>query len=142
MGAGAERRRFWPRTWRELIFAIVTLGRRPAIVKVTVRGERFEAIKTLTSPQELADFAGLWWSKNEADPQLRKHLPPGTTYALDILTRHGNRWFYHPSGLTRLLAIWPAIWVAPLYRLPSPAAFNKLLGIDQEHPTVAPTEPG
>jgi hypothetical protein len=118
-------------TWRELLFAVTALGRRPAIVKVTVRGARFEVVKTITSPQELAAFAELWWSKVEADPQLWKAAPAATIYALDIVTRHSNRWFYHPSGLIKLLAIWPAIWVAPLYRLPSPAAFNTLLGIEQ-----------
>jgi hypothetical protein len=42
----------------------------------------------------------------------------------------GNRWFYEPAGLVKLLAVFPKIWIAPLYRLPNPEEFNCLLGID------------
>jgi hypothetical protein len=43
---------------------------------------------------------------------------------------HANRWIYHPDGCVNALAIMRKIWVAPLYRMPDPQAFEKLLRSD------------
>jgi hypothetical protein len=54
----------------------------------------------------------------------------GRDFTLDIRRGgHGDRWFYDPAGLIKLLAIWPKIWIAPLYSVPAAEKFNLLLGI-------------
>jgi hypothetical protein len=103
------------------------------IVQVTVRDQDFRVVRVLASEHDLAAFGGLWATMTEAD--LRSSaLPPGRAHhKLDIQwrdrsgRRHTSRWLYHPGGFLNLVAIWRAIWVAPLYRMPSPSAFETLL---------------
>jgi hypothetical protein len=107
------------------------------IVKITVRDERFRPIRTLESGPELEAFGEFWSHRAEADFALWTSPGLRSTYKIDIRrfdarqARHSaSRWLYDPRGLARLLAIWRPLWVAPLYTLPVPADFNKLLGLD------------
>jgi hypothetical protein len=48
-------------------------------------------------------------------------------YKIDIRREdRGGRWLYDPVGFVQVLSKRKT----PVYRLPSPGAFNKLLGID------------
>jgi hypothetical protein len=104
------------------------------IVKVTVRDPQFQVIKEIDGGGDLAAFRRMWDDRVEADPGLWKsagqaHYGHGA-YKLDIRrAKSSSRWHYHPSGLTKVLAIWRSILVAPLYRLRTPPEFNKLVGI-------------
>lgn len=106
------------------------------IVKVTVRDQEFRVVRELTAQQDLAAFRELWSGMTEADPKLWPPAATRTHYKLDVQWTgrdgrlHSSRWLYHPSGFVNLLAIWPAIWVAPLYRMPSPGAFEAAFGLD------------
>ena len=104
------------------------------ITKVTIRDPRFQLVKEIDGGDDLAAFRRMWDDRIEADPGLWKSAGQEFyghgAYKLDIRrAKSGSRWLYHPSGLTKVLAIWRAIWVAPLYRLRSPEEFNKLIGI-------------
>jgi hypothetical protein len=104
------------------------------ITKVTVRDPGFQVIKVIDGGDDLAAFRRMWGDRIEADPGLWNAAGQAFyghgVYKLDIRrAKSGSRWFYHPSGLTKVLAIWRAIWVAPLYRLRLPQEFNKLTGI-------------
>jgi hypothetical protein len=79
--------------------------------------------RTMTSAEELEAFRALWSS--------RKKLPPNTPlqvqYKFTILSGgRGDTWFYDPSGLAQVLTKART----PVYRLPSPEAFNRLIGAD------------
>jgi len=121
----------------DLIRAMAWRWRGPAawargIVSVSVRDHNFKLVKTITSERELAAFREMWSEIIEAEPRLWQ---PTIHYKLDIQhqqAEHSNRWLYDPVGLVRLVAILRAIWVAPLYKLPSPAEFNKILGLDRQ----------
>jgi hypothetical protein len=103
------------------------------IVKVTVRDENFHIIRVLTSDKELLAFRDLWSGLVEIDPGSWVRPPGASHRKLDIQwTRsdgrtHTSRWHYHPGGYIRILGILRAIWVAPLYRTPTPTAFEALL---------------
>jgi hypothetical protein len=109
------------------------LARDRTIVRVTVRDQDFRVVRVLASEHDLAAFSELWAAMTEAD--LRSWaLPPGRSHhKLDIQwrdrsrRRRTSRWLYHPGGFVNLVAIGRAIWVAPLYRMPSPNAFETLL---------------
>ena len=110
------------------------------IAKVTVRDENFGILRVLKSEPDLAAFRALWSAMIEAD--LHSWTPPpGQPYhslIIEWIGRGGrtdsSHWFYHPGGFVNLLAIWPAIWVAPLYRTPSPEGFEALLRADPSSP--------
>jgi hypothetical protein len=104
------------------------------ITKVTIRDPHFQVIKEIDGGDDLAAFRRMWDDRIEAAPELWKAAGQETyghgAYKLDIRRAESDsRWLYHPTGLTKVLAIWRAIWVAPLYRLRSPQEFNKLVGI-------------
>jgi hypothetical protein len=104
------------------------------IAKVTIRDPRFQVVKEIDGGDDLAAFRRMWDDRIEADPGLWKaagqEFYGHGAYKLDIRRADsGSRWLYHPTGLTKVLAIWRAIWVAPLYRVRSPEEFNKLTGI-------------
>jgi hypothetical protein len=107
------------------------------IVKITVRDDRFQPIRTLESVAELEAFGDFWSHRAEADFALWPSPGLRSPYKIDIhrfdarkAKRSASRWLYDPAGLARLLGIWRPLWIAPLYRLPDPADFNKLLGVD------------
>jgi hypothetical protein len=103
------------------------------IVKVTVRDENFQLVRVIDAERDLAVFCKLWAALVEADPDSWSPKPGQPYYKLGIQSiQRGVRtanaeWFYFPGGYIQLLAIWRAIWVAPLYRMPSPDAFEALL---------------
>ena len=103
------------------------------IVQVTVRDQDFRIVRVLASEQELAAFSRLWATAIETDHRSWVPPPGRTHHMLDIRWRdrrgrtRSSRWLYHPDGCMNLLAILRAIWVAPLYRMPSPSAFETLL---------------
>jgi len=101
------------------------------IVQVTVRGADFEVVKTISRDPDLARFREMWSRIIEVEPAPENSAARRFTYKLDIVfgTR-SSRWPYDPAGFVKLLAIWPAVCIAPLYALPSVGEFNALLGID------------
>ena len=107
------------------------------IVKVTVRDEHSQVVRVLEAERDLAAFRALWAALIEADPRSSTPPPGGPYYKLAIQwtarggRMHGSSWFYYPGGFVKLLAIWRAIWAAPLYRTPSPDAFEALLHPDR-----------
>jgi hypothetical protein len=105
------------------------------IVKVTVRDEDFQLIRVIDSARDLAVFRALWAGLVEADLG-SFDPPPGTRpYYKLVIERAGSggrtrsaSWFYFPrNGTIKLLAVIRSILVAPLYRTPSPGAFEALL---------------
>ena len=107
------------------------------IVKVTVRDQEFHIVRELTAAHDLAAFRELWSGMTEVDP---KSWPPAATrthYKLDVQwtgpdgRSNSSRWLYHPGGFVNLVAIWPAIWVASLYRMPTPDALEITFGLDR-----------
>jgi hypothetical protein len=106
-----------------------------SIVKVTVRDEDFQLIRVIDSERDLTAFRALWGGLVEADPG-SVAPPPGSLpyYKLNIETAGRGRqtrsasWFYFPrSGTIQLLAVIRSVLVAPLYRTPTPDAFEALL---------------
>jgi hypothetical protein len=98
------------------------------IVRVSVRDHNFQLVKVITSDGDLASFRKMWSTLVEADPGLCRQAASGVHYKLDIQwASHGSRWLYDPAGFVRVLGIWRAIWVAPLYRMPTPGEFNRIL---------------
>jgi hypothetical protein len=94
------------------------------IIQVTALDAGFRQIRTITSADELAMFRELWSAreKQKADVAMRPDYR--------IAFRLGGRaesWLYDPDGFARVLTKRKT----PVYRLPSPAAVNKLLGIDR-----------
>jgi hypothetical protein len=141
MGAGTKRRTyvtFSPgKTFRAATRRwIGPLARTGGIVKVTVRDQNFQIVRVLASEADLAAFRALWSALIEVD--LRSWTPaPGQPHHSLIIEWSGrdgrarsSHWFYHPGGFVNLLAILPAIWVAPLYRTPDPDAFEAMLRTD------------
>jgi hypothetical protein len=110
------------------------------IAKVTVRDEDFQVVRVLDSERELAAFRKLWAALVEADSRPWTPPPDRPYYKLNIqLIGFGGRtenasWFYFPGGCVKLLAVVRAIWIAPLYRMPSPGAFEELLRGDPSSP--------
>jgi hypothetical protein len=108
------------------------------IMTVTVRDPDFKIIKVLTSDRDLAVFRELWSALTEVDRESWAPTGGREHYKIDIQwVRHSdrkwsNRWIYHRGGFINLVAILRAIWVAPLYRTPSPAEFEKMLRPDPE----------
>jgi hypothetical protein len=112
------------------------LTRTHRIIKVTVRDENFGVVRVLKSERDLTSFRALWSAMIEVDPRLWTP-PPGEAFhnlIIECIGRGGrmesSHWFYHPGGFVRLLAILPAIWVAPLYRTPAAKSFEALLRPD------------
>jgi hypothetical protein len=106
------------------------------IVKVTVRDQEFHIVRELTAAHDLAAFRELWSGMTEVDA---KSWPPAATrthYKLDVQWSgrdgrlHSSRWLYHPGGFVNLVAIWPAIWVAPLYRMATADALEITFDLD------------
>jgi hypothetical protein len=100
------------------------------IVKVTVRDQDFQIVRVLKSEPDLTAFRALWSAMIEVDGS--SWTPPlGQAYHHLIIEWSGpggsSHWYYHPGGFVNLLAIWRAIWVAPLYRTSSPEEFEALL---------------
>lgn len=101
------------------------LGRK--IDQVVVRDLRHAdapVIRTIDSAEELKAFHTIWSN--------RENLPPETAvqvqYKFELLSGgQGDAWLYDPAGLARVLSKART----PVYRLPSPEAFNGLLGIDR-----------
>jgi hypothetical protein len=105
-----------------------------SIAKVTVRDQNFQIVRVLASQGDLAAFRALWSELIEVDPRSWTPVPgqPHQSLIIEWSGRSGrarsSHWFYHPGGFVNLLAILPAIWVAPLYCTPDPEAFEALLG--------------
>ena len=106
------------------------------IVKVTVRDQEFRVVRELTTEPDLAAFRELWLAMTEVDPRSWHPSATAAHYKLDVRYTgrdgrfHTGRWFYYPGGYLNVLAIWRAIWVAPLYRMSSAGAFEATFGLD------------
>jgi len=108
-----------------------------SIVKVTVRDEKGRIVRVIDSERDVAAFRALWAGLLETDPGACT-APPGWRpyHKLQIQSvgrggRTGNAsWFYFFGGHIKLLAVIRAVCVAPLYRTPSPDAFEALLRRD------------
>ena len=109
------------------------------IVKVSIRDKDFQTIRVLASESGLAAFCAFWSELIEVDRHAWSPAPGQVHYNLIVEwaargTTKSSHWFYYPGGFVNLLAILPAIWVAPLYRAPNPAAFEALLRFDPSPP--------
>jgi hypothetical protein len=101
------------------------------IVRVTVRGADFEVVKTISRDPDRARFRKIWSQMFEVEPTSENSVAGRFTYKLEILFGiRSSRWSYDPAGFVKLLAIWAAVSIALLYRLPSVGEFDALLGID------------
>jgi hypothetical protein len=81
-------------------------------------------VQTISSAEDLAAFREIWSTrvKEGAATAMRP------TYKIAIQgAGRSETWLYDPQGLARVLTI----KTASVYRLPSAAAFNKLLGINR-----------
>jgi hypothetical protein len=118
---------------RKIIRAMLSPWRGPParardIVKVSVRDHNFQSVKTITSDPDLTAFREMWSTLIEAEPGLCEPGAGQGHYKLDIQwAKHSSRWLYDPAGFVKVLALWRAIWVAPLYKMPTPGEFNRLL---------------
>lgn len=93
------------------------------IAFVQVLDDQFRLVRKLTSTDDLAAFRDLWSGrvKYKGAAVMRPR------YKIDVREDHkGARWLYDPDGFVQVLSKAET----PVYQLPSPAAFNKLLGID------------
>jgi len=110
-----------------------------SIVKVTVRNEEARVVRVLTSERDLAAFRALWAGLVEVDPRSSRPPPewrPCYRLSIERVGRGGRTahatWFYSPvGGYIQMLAIIRAVCVAPLYRRPSPDAFEAILRPEQ-----------
>ena len=105
-----------------------------SVVKVTVRDEELHIVRVLDSQRDLAAFRRLWAALVEADSSSWSPPPGGRPYyklQIQLIGRGGRTenasWFYFPDGSIKLLAVLRAIRIAPLYRTPTPGAFEALL---------------
>ena len=119
--------------------SIGPFARSRVIVAVTVRDEDFRVVRQLSSDRELTAFRTLWYALVETDratwtaPDGRAHFKLDVRHRSPDGRLHANRWLYHPDGCVNALAIFRKIWVAPLYRMPDPAAFEALLRDGKEN---------
>lgn len=91
-------------------------------MRVHVLDENFAILRTLEAPADVAAFSKLWATqvKHTGEPAMR------AMYKLDITDGRGTtRWLYDPAGLVRVLSKRHTA----VYRLPTPTAFNDLLGL-------------
>jgi hypothetical protein len=86
-----------------------------------------QVLRTLASAEELEAFTELWSTR----VTLGNVPKPDASYRFYIgRERRGDSWYYNPEGFVWMLTIQRK----PLYRLPSPEAFNTLLGIERGSP--------
>ena len=92
------------------------------IERVGVLDAQFRPVSTLTSAADLAAFSGLWAARVEESSR----TSIAADYKIDIRSEGRSvRWLYDSEGFVQVLSVQQR----PVYRLPSPAAFNALLGI-------------
>ena len=99
-----------------LLFSVRTYA--DEITKITVRDANFEIVKTLEFSSEIKSFSEIWSSKIKIGA-----TEYSWTHKLDFLP--GGRWLYNCSGRTAFLSK----TLIPMYKIPDPSEFNKLLGI-------------
>jgi hypothetical protein len=104
------------------LFAAPGLTMAQDLTLVVVLDGDFRPIRSIAAAADLAQFQALWSSrvKQSAEVALRPD------YKIDIRSAaRSERWLYDPAGYVRVLSARKT----PTWRLPSPAAFNVLLGI-------------
>jgi hypothetical protein len=90
--------------------------------RVGVLDAEFRPVSTLTSAGELAAFNAPWAARVEESGR----ASVAADYKIDIQTGGRSvRWLYDSEGFVQVLSAGQR----PVYRLPSPTAFNALLGI-------------
>jgi hypothetical protein len=97
------------------------------IERVGVLDAEFRPVSTLTSAADLAAFGSLWATRLEESGR----AAVAADYKIDIQSEgHSVRWLYDSAGFVQVLSAKQT----PVYRLPSPAALNALLGIAARQP--------
>jgi hypothetical protein len=97
-------------------------GKAAGIERVMVRDSDFRPIRTIAGGPDLATFSELWAARVQQGATDKPRLD----YKIDIQSNGRTvRWLYDPAGFALVLSIGKT----PIYRLPSPAAFNELLRI-------------
>src|SRR5262245_54409188 len=93
------------------------------VTQVSVLDGEFRPIRTIQSAPDLTAFEQLWRERQKQG----RDVTMRALYKIDI-ERGGrsDRWLYDPAGLARRLSKRKT----PVYRLPSAAAFNRLLAIE------------
>jgi hypothetical protein len=92
------------------------------IKRVAVLDAEFRPIRTITAAPDLAVFGELW----AARVKVTANTTMRPDYKIDIQSdRRSERWLFDPAGVAQVLSILKT----PVYRLPSPAELNELLGI-------------
>jgi len=103
------------------------------IVNVAVRDPDFQLVRVLDAERELVAFRKLWAALVEVDRDcyIWQRGQPYYKLAIQSIGLRGRTenasWYFFPGGYLKLLAVMRAIWVAPLYRSPTPDAFAALL---------------
>jgi hypothetical protein len=92
------------------------------LLVTAMHGER-RPIRTITSQRALATFRELWSAREKQGAEIAMRRD----YKIAVrLEERSESWFYDPDGFAQALSKAKT----PVYRLASPAAVNKLLGIE------------
>lgn len=92
---------------------------------VSIRDEKFDVVKEL-DPAELSVFQQQWSEKVITNPTLSE--VGGLHFKLDIgCGDTSERWLYQTSGHIQKLSKQDS----PVYKLPNPEAFNRLIGANK-----------
>jgi hypothetical protein len=110
-----------------LVSCLFTVGSASAgdpVTGVSIRAD-FEVVKKLT-PQELTAFNRHWNGKTKVSGSLSSG--GGSPFTIDVKTEDSSgRWIYYTSGLVTPLSK----KVVPVYKVPDPQEFNRLIGADK-----------
>jgi hypothetical protein len=89
---------------------------------VSIRDDKFEVVKEL-APADLSEFQRQWSEKAIAKVSLSD--VGGMHFKLDVgRGGSGERWLYQTTGYVQVLSKQES----PVYKLPDPEAFNRLIG--------------
>jgi hypothetical protein len=103
------------------------------LTKITV-WHRMTVIGTITDETALLAFDRMWSEKIRQPKSTKVKF----RYSFDLQRLHrskhkSTRWVYSPEGWTKVMVL-PAFGHIPVYRVPTPDALNRLVGIDTAAP--------
>jgi hypothetical protein len=104
------------------------------LTKITV-WHRMTVIGTITDETTLLAFDRMWSEKIKQPKSTKVKF----RYSFDLQRLHHSgkpksvRWVYSPEGWTKVMVL-PAFGHIPVYRVATPDALNRLVGIDSAAP--------